>query len=406
VNDVAPVNVSAASSPASAVDFRTRIKLRTLWVLIGTALVARLTIVALSIGSNDIVYWKTFADSIRKVGILQTYRDIGIFNHPPLAGYWAAAMGWLSASVGIPFPPLFKIAPFVADLATAWLLWRCTRPRGPVVALALAAAFLWSPIAILVSCFHANTDPILAGLLLLAALAADAERPLTAGLVLAAALNVKIVAVFAAPVILLRPATWRDRFRTCAAASVAIVPFLPVLLGAGKAFLHNGVAYNSNPDEWGIIYMLRHLGDVHNIGPFFLHAMGLYQLIGRWPILLAAVAIGIVARGGRRSATEATTLVLAAFLVLAPGFGLQYTAWVLPLLFFVAPLRTAIAYSLAGGAFLALTYIHFWQGKLPAMSWFTTVYPPGAAIFGFVAWLILAGYLARSLWTRKHSAEP
>jgi hypothetical protein len=378
---------------------------RVLWALAGAAVAVRVAIILVSAGSNDISYWKTFADSINNVGILQTYRDIKIFNHPPLAGYWAAAMCWLSDAVGGPFSPFFKIAPFTADLATAWLLWRSAQARGPVFAAGLATAFLWSPVAILVTCFHANTDPVLAALLLFAALAADAERPMVAGLVLGAALNVKIVAIFAAPIILLRPASWRDRIRTAGLAALGVIPFLPVLLGAGKAFMRNGVSYNSNPDEWGVVYVLRHMGDLHHVGRAMTQVREFYQDAGRWVILGAAVVIGLVARGGRRSAVEATGLVLTTFLVLAPGFGIQYTVWVVPFLFVAAPLRTWASYSLVCGTFLFLTYVHFWDGKIPALSWFTAVYPPGAAIFGFWAWLILGDYLLRTLRTWGRAAS-
>jgi hypothetical protein len=396
-----PTEVDAAAAKRWAgwpTDVPTHIKLWALWALIGAALAARVLLVLISEGTNDIVYWKIFADSIRRVGILQTYQDVLLFNHPPLAGYWAATAGWLSAALGIPFSWVFKLAPFVADLATAWLLWRFARPRGPVFALGLAVAFLWSPIAILVSCFHANTDPILASLLLLAVLAADTKRPLTAGLALAAAANVKIVAIFAAPVILLRPATWRDRFRCSAMAALAIVPFLPTILGAGRAFFRNGVAYNSNPDEWGFLFVLRRLATVNRLGPIVLPLQGFFLKTGRWAIFAAAVAIAIAARAGRRSAAQATALVLTAFLVLAPGFGVQYTAWVLPILFAVGPLRVAVSYSLVGGAFLLLTYFHFWRGDFPVFSWFGDFYPLGAAIFGFWLWLILCGTFGRNLW--------
>jgi hypothetical protein len=398
--------VHAHATQGSPEDARVRYKCLALWVLIGVALAARVILVILSEGSNDVIHWKSFSYAIRKSGLLQTYRDVVIFNHPPLAGYWAAAAGWLSLALDIPFSWLFKIAPFVADLTTAHLLWRFARSRGPVFALGLATMFLWSPIAILVSCFHANTDPLLAAFLLMAAMAADSKRPLSAGLALAAAVNVKIVAVFAAPVLLIRPTTWRNRLRIAAMASLGIVPFLPILIGVGKAFIRNGVAYNSNPDAWGIRYVLWHVSQINRLGPYFGRVLAIFDKSGRWMILAMAVIIGLAARGGKRSALEATSLVFAAFLVLAPGFGLQYTIWIVPFLFAVAPLRTAVGYSLVGGIFLALTYIHFWRGELPALSWFTDVYPDGAALFGFWAWAILAGYLGRSLWAWARGAAP
>lgn len=385
-----PGGMTAASRPNRERSLRYAVL-----ALAALALVARVALLLVSAGSNDVIYWEAFADSIRLRGLIATYEMIPIFNHPPLAGYYAAAAKTLAIQLGLPFPILLKVLPFAADLGAAWILYRLARPRGAVAAAGALAAYLWSPVAILVVCYHGNTDAVLAAFFLLAAVLADRDRPVAAGLALAAALNVKIVALFAAPAILLRPRAWRDRCKAGFAFALGLVTFVPVLLAAGRAFYRNAIAYNSNLDEWGIVYVLRHVSQINRLGA--LGERGLitqYAAAGRWVMLAAVVAIGVAGAGGRIPAVRTAAASMAAFLFLAPGFGVQYCIWPLPLLF-AADRRAAAWYSAAAGAFLFLTYTHFWNGQVPALSWFTGTYPSGAAIFGFCAWLVVGAFLLR-----------
>lgn len=364
--------------------------------LAGAAVMARIAVMRHSEGSNDIKYWETFAQSIREAGLLATYQTIQIFNHPPLAGFYAEAAHAIASAVGWPFAVVFKVGPFLADLAVAWLFFRFRGSAGIAAGAAAAAAYLWSPVAVLITAHHGNTDSILAAFLFLSVLMADRDRPIAAGMALACAINVKLVAVLLFPVLALHFPTWRGRFKVSAAFAVGAIPFLPVVLQVWPAFSRNALQYNSNLDHWGLPLLFLGLQGIRHAERWATAALELYQQAGRYVIFAAAGIIGWLGRGGRRTAVESGAAVLAAMLVLAPGFGVQYCIWVLPLLM-AASARHARPYQWTAGAFLFLTYLHFWTGGDPGLSWFDDTYPLGAAFFGLFAWAVLADFLVRAL---------
>jgi hypothetical protein len=132
----------------------------------------------------------------------------------------------------------------------------------------------------------------------------------------------------------------------------------------------------------------------------------LYIPNARWLILASAVWLGLQQwRHRSRSPVEVGALTFAAFLVLTPGFGVQYVVWVLPLLFAARP-PVAISYGYLAGAFVALVYSGFSAGVSPWLSLFPSGrYPFLATCFGLLAWLILAAYCLRNVAPRARSAE-
>ncbi len=110
----------------------------------------------------------------------------------------------------------------------------------------------WSPLSILLSSFHGNTDPLYAALLLAAALALDAERPFTAGALLALSLQVKLIraargarlAVLGARRAGAPRGSWRG-------LSLAVLPFLPLVLWEPRIFLEHVLGYSAGIDLWG-----------------------------------------------------------------------------------------------------------------------------------------------------------
>lgn len=356
------------------------------------AVAVRVAVVLLSTGSNDIYIWFDFVVWIRDQGLIETYRGVQWFNHPPLMGLYARLAGEVSLWAGAFFPWVFKVGPVAADLGAAALLWRFWRRRGrsEVGAAAIACAYLWSPIAILIAAFHGNTDSILAAAMLAAAITAVGGRsPFVAGLALGAAINVKIVAVFLIPPLWAQQRGRRGFIRYGAGLAVAALPFVPVLLMAGREFYRNAIAYNSNLEHWGVQLLLLQGERMRHLADLAVAAADAYSAAGRWLILGASFAVAAVARrGARLDAVEAGALTMVGFLVLTPGFGIQYAVWVVPLLFAVAP-RAAVAYSLVGGAFAFGVYLSYWNGMWPARSEFVGRYAMAPSLFGFWAWLIL-----------------
>src|SRR4051812_47224529 len=96
--------------------------------------VMRVGLATASWGSNDAIYFYAFGNEINAVGLLHTYVQNPDYNHPPIPGLWAAAARrateWLgSGTLAVSaFCVLFKLPVILADVATAWLLYKRWRP--------------------------------------------------------------------------------------------------------------------------------------------------------------------------------------------------------------------------------------------------------------------------------------
>lgn len=360
-----------------------------LGALLALALVVRGWILSQSIGSNDAPTWQEFAGSIAQHGLLQTYRDIDYFNHPPLMGWFSWLALRLSAFLHVEFSAVFKAPVIVIDLASAWLLWLRWRERGEREASKVALLFAFNLVSILVSAYHGNTDCMFATLCLASALALSREQWGWAGLALGAAINVKIVPLMLLPVFVPMLPSRRALLRFGLGAAVCALPFVPVLR-IWPTFYRNVFAYNSMPYEWGIPLLIQ---STQQTLPRLATWLRLhYDPNARFVILGVMVLIGALQRWRRQlNAFEAGALGLSAFLVLSPGFGVQYLAWVVPLLFAAHP-RAAFAYSAHGGLFAFLIYYLFWTGTHPWYSNFGDNFPSPSPFVGVLAWAALLSY--------------
>jgi hypothetical protein len=383
------------------------------------AVLVRLVIMAVFTGTNDVHYWQGYATSLSTIGLRETYRTVLAFNHPPLMALWVWLAGKLGGAQGRWFPFVFKLVPLSGDLLAAALLARYAgrdrprdaRPDSPGDArrdgatgeagLELACLFLWNPITLLVTAYHGNTDPLLASLCLWAALLAEEGNVTGAGFALGCAFNVKILAVVLLVPFAAVARTWRGLFRFAGAFAIVCVPFIAAVAYVGHVFVERVFQYNSVPHPWGLSLLFEDMQAIRIIGPDFatLNALFIpnarYFIIGL-PILLTFV---MRMRGGGRW-LEVAAFGLCTSLVLAPGFGYQYLAWPIPLLFAIDPAR-ALKTSLTGGALLGLLYFNFWDGHYPGMSWMLA-WPRIGVVLGAITWLSLAGWtlrLGRSLVT-------
>lgn len=348
-------------------------------------------------GTNDVVSWKAYGTSIAHVGLFETYRQIALFNHPPLMGLWALAATDLGGADGRWFPAIFKLVAVCGDLLGAWLLYRHgnSRPgRGPEAGLMLACLFLWNPVSFLVTSYHGNTDPLLASLCLWAALLAQANNPVGAGLALGAAFNVKIVALILLLPLAVSVRSWRGLLRFGGAFAVTCLPFVPPLVIVGQPFIEHVLKYNSTPGSWGLGLFFRDIQAVKHLGPHFVHANETFFRAARFIVLgsVAALAVVMRARGGRRW-LEVAAFGFSTALVFAPGFGYQYLAWPLPL-FFAIDAERAMANAVVGGALSGLMYLHAWDGKYPGLSQMDS-WPRIAIILGALTWGTLVAFSFR-----------
>lgn len=319
----------------------------TVMAVVAVGLVVRLLVSGVSVGTNDAATFLRFAIQVDDGGLLAAYRHDPDLNHPPGPVLWTWAAYRLTDG-GAAFPFAFKLPLIAVEAVTAWVLWRRWRGFEPAAGRSLAPAaarsaalaavgFALSPCAILVSGYHFNTDTVYASLCLLSVWLLESRgRPLTAGLALATAINVKLIPVLLIPGLLLSLRTRRDALRFLAGLAVGVLPFVPVLLTVGSSFYENALAYGSRPDKWGISFFL--LPSADDVDPAGVPAAAAYHAYAKYPVLVLLVGWAVAARRLRRwDRYEVAAVTLALFLVLAPGFGVQYTVVLLPLMFAVRP---------------------------------------------------------------------
>jgi hypothetical protein len=366
-------------------------------------MVLRGVLSAVSSGSNDIITWEDFARHADTEGVLWMYRSLPGWNHPPLTGYLAAWLLRLSVFTGLRFPVAFKLAPIIADglcLVVLWKIWR-SRSADPVAPLAAVAIFSFSPDAILVSAYHGNNDPLV-GLFVLAACYFIEEKAsfAWAGVALAAAVNVKLIPLVLVPVFLAPVRRWRDAARFIGGLSAGAVPFIPVMLRARPAFVRNAIAYNSNFDNWGIAFFIRLLEESPAWFGLGIQLHVFFVPAGRYLVIVIILALCAWSRWRRPLSTyQLAAGGLAAFLFLTPGFGVQYTAILGPVLV-AASLSWGLWYAVTAGAFIASVYYLFWTREALLGSLFTSAFPGPSPWVGLIVWFGLGAFLVSLVLSR------
>ena len=365
--------------------------------VVGLAL--RIGVALLSSGTNDILTWRSFSTLIDKYGVLYMYDNVPTFNYPPLIGYLGKVALNSSQAFRIPFSYCFKFPMILSDILTAFLLWKIwNERRGSEIGVLAVAAFGLSFDSILISSYHGNTDSLCAFLCLLAAYLFHKEFQFSAGLILAMALNVKLIPIVIIPAFLFCTRSWREMIRFCSGMVVGLLPLLPIVVCCGGNFYKNAVAYNSQVDNWGIFWFLFRGLKIPALKNLVTQIGNIYIPSGRYLILGSVVLLSLLHKiQGRQDIYELGALCLAIFLILTPGFGVQYLAIVCPLMFAVN-LKWATIYSVLAGVFTFSIYYVFWLGKIPFHSQFTTIFPMPPSLLGLLTWVFLIRFAWRYIF--------
>lgn len=326
---------------------------RSALLIIASALVAltlKLAIAFNTLGSNDVVTFYGYGKALSQHSLEWTYRHRISFNHPPLTAYYLRAISRLGDSTsfresGLTFPFLLRLPGILADLvvviAILWLARTDGRIRIPSWALAL---FALSPVSLMVSGFHGNTDPVMVMFLVLAAICTVRNKPVLGGLFFALSCQVKIIPLLFFPIFFF---FWSSRR--------ALVPFLlPFLLSSALLwiepltqfpilFFRNVLSYGSFWGIWGITYWLR----LTNLSQFsvvsFFHFPPLQILVTTVLKVIIVASILIIA-WRRRNLDECAFLdslsyAWIVFFVFSPGVCTQYMIWLAP---FILMLSTTL----------------------------------------------------------------
>jgi Gpi18-like mannosyltransferase len=367
--------------------------------------VIRLAVAWVSIGSRDAIYWIGFAQKAHEFGLLGAYRADSMLNHPLLMLLWARSALLIGGKAGFPF--IMKLPAIVADLVCCVILAKIWLKRfGAHRARLAIAAIAFNPLAIMISAYHCNTDSLMAMLSLLT-MYCIAERAnfFLAGLALGAAINVKLIPLLLIPTAASFCRDRRDLKMLIVGLSLWVIPFLP-LLAVFDAVKRNMIVYVPQHERWGAALFLYDLSLESGWKEFAIKAMDFYTNIGRGLIILGALWFPAMQFKKRPwNPYELGFLTYAIFLVLAPGFGVQYTIMLFPLLLAIS-IERAWVYSAAAGIFLLLVYwMTLMPNQYPLMSYFVPpVLPMPGPLFGLIAWWVLAEFAAK-LIRRLRSGE-
>jgi hypothetical protein len=357
---------------------------------------------------------------IAQHGLINLYQNAELFNFPPLAGNYMALIFTAAHGNGQRFALLNRLPGIVADLAVVLLmLWIRSRRSGPDSrsgrdegtgqlpwwALALLAA---SPVCFMISGYHGNYDSLIPLGLVLAVVASMEDRMMLAGVALGLVCQVKIAPLVMSPVLFFY---WLNRGK---GVQFALSTGLTLLAGwcvplvvIPATFARQVLAYSSVWGWWGIPYLLNKSGLPGMSGIRFIagHTMAQEIVMHVLKLLVVGAALFIAWRRRRGSAASmlgTMGLIWAVFFTFAPGFGVQYLAWVSPFLLFYSA-RWFAAFTAAASLALFIFYNTI-SGGMPWLQGYRL-----EQLFGIWApWLLVpwAVFLAMVIASRREMFRP
>jgi uncharacterized membrane protein len=340
----------------------------------GLALIAKLLIAWNTFGTNDVVTFYLFGKSLADHGLEWTYQNTILFNHPPLVAYYLRGIYALHhlpllEANGIGFPFLLRLPGIVADFVVILVLLRIRKndPRLRLPAWALVILAL-SPLSIMVSGYHGNTDSVMAMLLLVSVYFCTRGQPMLSGLFFALSAQVKIIPLLFFPILLF---FWMQRGVLLRFVVPFVVAFAALwiepLLRFPLIFAKNVISYGSTWGIWGISYLLRLTSRPEFSRVSFLD-LGLWQTIVisgcKLFIIVAVLALAWRRRKvENRGIWDSIAYGWIIFFVFAPGVGTQYLVWLAPFILLLSP--TFYSWLLASSSIFAFVFYNVISHGLP-----------------------------------------
>ena len=336
-----------------------------LGALVAVVLTGELLLAWFTEGTADVVIFESFADTVGAVGPLRIYgldsAGLMVYNHPPLTGWWLTITNVVVRESAVPFGFMIRLPSVVAHAATVYLVLDLVRRRRPLRwAVASAVLVACSPVLVILSGFHGNTDTVVAMLTIASAsLLVDRRRPVLAGLAFSVAISVKIVPIVALPVLLVAAAHLgrRDLLRFLAGGvPVFLLVWMPVLMSAGRGFATHVLGYAGTgfPRVWGWYGLIEGPGGIDAGGSAVAGFATYVVLVG------SALVPAWLMQGDPRRAPGAIGVALSLLLALTPSWAPQYLAWVGAAVFLVE-FWSAATFTIVAGCVYAYLY-HFWSG--------------------------------------------
>lgn len=363
------------------------------WLVLVVAvlvLAVKLTIAANTQGTNDAFTWTVFAEAVRQVGPVEIYSysfPVDFYNHPPPIGYFLWLLNGIE-SWGPSIRFLVRACASICDVVTAVLVFEMIRRRRALwEATGAGVLVATSPVLLIISGFHANTDPIFVMLVVAAAyLLVDRKLPGLAGVAVGLAIGVKIVPIVVVPLFLVYAAILgRRAFAKFAGAMAAVllITWAPALLTQWDGVMSNVIGYvGVATRQWGLAQFITWTGNPDwgptlFSGPWRFVALPVSALLPAFIVWRTPVAL-----------PAALGIALGSLLVLSPAFGHQYLVWPAAALFFVS-FGGAALYNWTAGILIAVVYTR-WSSGFPWDRAVASQMTGGETVFAALVWVELA----------------
>lgn len=362
---------------------------RVLALALAAGFAARLWFVATTYGTNDAAFMTLWADLAERFGVAGAYAHNRLLNHPPLSLWIIRELARLGNVAD-----LLRLVQIAADGASFAILLRLGRTTAP------ALLYFLSPVAILISGFHCNTDPTMICLILGAVVLLD-RYPAASGGLLALASGIKILPLLIVP--LFWVAAGKRRWRWAGAfAFVFAAVYVPAVIAGGAPVLRNVFGYAGEILWWGFPALAARL----DLPAAFVigHARALRFLV---VALCVAVCALYARRGGSLPAAIAVTY--AGVLFIATGIGVQYLLWPLPFLPFVCRRAESLVLHAASTVLIASMYTSWSRGwpwtyadsfrtPWPMMDWLLAT--------ALVVWALFGALFAAGVYRLAADGQP
>ncbi|MDQ1476939.1 MAG: hypothetical protein QOE62_2168 [Actinomycetota bacterium] len=367
------------------------------------AAACKLLIAATTTGTNDVSHFKDFADAIRHVGPVDVY-GLHIshppYNHPPLTGWLLVGINHLTNL--LPFRLLIRSPAIIADVVTSALIFELVRVRRSLRNATIGALLVaCSPVLLIISGFHGNTDPVFVMFAILSFyLITRQQSGVLAGMSFAAAISIKLVPIVCLPVLLLIAArAGRRRLMSFAAGAGGLLALTwgPVIARQWAGFDQHVLQYSgyTNP-QWGLPEFARLLG----VSP---HGMDLLTGPGRFALLALSAGIPLLVLWRRPDLdSEAFGLALVLFLLVSTASATQYFAWAAAAAVLV-DVGAAVIYNLMAGLLLTIVYDR-WNGVRWPFGWdraYASAYTHREVIVATLVWMTLLAVAVTPLRAKR-----
>jgi hypothetical protein len=354
-----------------------------LWSLLIFGIFARLLIAVSTRGTQDIRAWESFGELISLHGLYGIYALDRLFNHPPLGGMVASVSLSISNFCSFSFYIIFKLIQVFADIGSIVLVWHISKVNNISSPLIPTVVYSLSLPAILVAGFHGNTDPLCVFFLLFALFCTLSNRYFSSGIFYGLSFNIKIIPILFLPAILFYLAP-KLRIIFLLGFFLTSLPFIGGFIITPYFFFINIFKYRSIPERWGIGFLANSV---------FQDFISFYQRFGGI-VLITAIIVTILYTRKKMNLINSYVVTVLLFIVLAPGFGVQYLMYIAPLAVLFST-RDGAFFSIIGGLFLIVVYQQFLINKLPLETVHQSSFTDSMTICGIILWTWLLIFLIR-----------